>query len=137
MSCVVENKPGADAKVEELQRDLELYKLLAEGAEDPRVADLSKKATEWEQKYAALNKQFETMQAENDNQGDECGDRARCGQQSRTVFGEPRDRTGHRLPRMGGSEATGHDPHPVPHAADAALEQGRGREEGADLPEGG
>lgn len=62
-----QNKPGADAKVEELQRDLELYKLLAEGAEDPRVADLSKKATEWEQKYAALNKQFETMQAENDN----------------------------------------------------------------------
>ena len=61
-----ENKPGADAKVEELQRELDLYKLLAEGAEDPRVADLSKKATEWEQKYAALNQQFTAMQAEND-----------------------------------------------------------------------
>jgi hypothetical protein len=61
------NQPGADAKVKELQRELELYKLLAEGAEDPRVADLSKKATEWEQKYASLNKQFEAMQAENDN----------------------------------------------------------------------
>lgn len=61
-----QNRPGADAKVEELQRELELYKLLAEGAEDPRVADLGKKATEWEQKYTALNKQFESMQAEND-----------------------------------------------------------------------
>lgn len=61
------NQPGADAKVDELQRELELYKLLAEGAEDPRVADLGKKATEWEQKYTQLNKQFEAMQAENDN----------------------------------------------------------------------
>lgn len=58
--------PGADAKVAELERELELYKLLAEGSEDPRVNDLTQKVTEWEGKYNALNTQFTQMQEESD-----------------------------------------------------------------------
>lgn len=56
-----QNKPGADARVTELEKELELYKLLAEGAEDPRVNELTGKLSEWETKYNALNTQFTAM----------------------------------------------------------------------------
>lgn len=62
----VQNKPGADARVEDLQKELELYKLLAEGAEDPRVDELTAKLSEWETKYNALNTQFTTMRDDAD-----------------------------------------------------------------------
>lgn len=61
-----QNKPGADARVEELQKELELYKLLAEGAEDPRVNELTGKISEWETKYNALNSQFMAMRDDAD-----------------------------------------------------------------------
>jgi hypothetical protein len=56
-----QSKPGADVRVTELEKELELYKLLAEGAEDPRVNELTGKLSEWETKYKALNTQFTTM----------------------------------------------------------------------------
>lgn len=59
-------EPGAEARVAELEKELELYKLLAEGAEDPRVPELTSKATEWESKYNDLNSRFSKMQEEAD-----------------------------------------------------------------------
>lgn len=61
-----QNKPGADARVEELEKELGLYKILAEGMEDPRVNELTNKLTEWESKYNALNAQFSTMRDDAD-----------------------------------------------------------------------
>lgn len=61
-----QNKPGAEDRVAELEKELELYKLLAEGAEDPRVPELTTKVSEWESKYKALDSRFKTMQEEAD-----------------------------------------------------------------------
>lgn len=58
--------PGADARVAQLEKDLELYKLLAEGAEDPRVNELSQKLSDMESKYADVNRRYESMQKDAD-----------------------------------------------------------------------
>jgi hypothetical protein len=60
-------EPGAEARVTELEKELELYKLLAEGAEDPRVPEMTTKLSEWESKYNDLNSRFSKMQEEADH----------------------------------------------------------------------
>lgn len=61
-----QGKAGADERVTQLEKDLELYKLLAEGAEDPRVNELSQKLTDMESKYADVNRRYESMQKDAD-----------------------------------------------------------------------
>jgi len=58
--------PGADARVADLERELELYKMLAEGAEDPRVNDLSTKLADVERRYNDVNARYEAQQKEAD-----------------------------------------------------------------------
>lgn len=58
--------PGADARVSDLERELELYKMLADGAEDPRVNELSTKLAEVERRYNDVNTRYEAQQKEAD-----------------------------------------------------------------------
>lgn len=64
---------GTSQQLRDLQNELEIYKTISEGMEDPRVATLNQKLAEieassksWEEKYTAIESQLKSYQAAED-----------------------------------------------------------------------